>query len=184
MMTARAQTCGLFPVFVAVTLSGFWGSEWPAFAASPKSKNETKPAVTQPSGPAQEVVSKAPPPRGKKSPNNEAEERVAQAAQGKKPSDSTTRKIRRHSRTNKKLNPAATVQPGPDFSYHGLLKRPQRYDPTRDRRKGGVPNPQAGDLLHEHFQELDRNYDGTIDPVERAVGRLDIDRDLSNRQWE
>ena len=37
------------------------------------------------------------------------------------------------------------------------------------------------DLTHDHFQELDRNQDGAIDPVERAFGRIDMDRDLHTR---
>jgi hypothetical protein len=37
------------------------------------------------------------------------------------------------------------------------------------------------DLQADHFQELDRNQDGVLDPLERAVGRLDIERDLNNR---
>jgi len=74
--------------------------------------------------------------------------------------------------------------PKPDLSYHGMLEQRQRYDPGRDQRKGRVPNPLAQELHHDHFQELDLNRDGTLDPVERARGRLDIDRDLINRQWE
>jgi hypothetical protein len=44
-----------------------------------------------------------------------------------------------------------------------------------------VPNPAARELQVDHFQELDRNQDGVLDPLERTVGRLDIERDLSNR---
>src|SRR4029078_7876270 len=43
------------------------------------------------------------------------------------------------------------------------------------------PSPQTPDLTHDHFQELDRNQDGMIDPVERAFGRIDMDRDLHTR---
>ena len=48
-------------------------------------------------------------------------------------------------------------------------------------RLAGVPSPQTLDLTHDHFQELDRNQDGMIDPVERAFGRIDMDRDLHTR---
>jgi hypothetical protein len=78
----------------------------------------------------------------------------------------------------------AVVEPKPDLSYHGILEQPQRYDPSRDRRAGRPPNPQAGEILHDHFQELDKNHDGMIDPFERAFGRLDMNRDVSNYQWE
>jgi hypothetical protein len=45
-------------------------------------------------------------------------------------------------------------------------------------------SPLAGELQLDHFTELDRNHDGAIDPFERALGRLDLDRDLHSRQWE
>lgn len=80
--------------------------------------------------------------------------------------------------------PLAAVQPKPDLSYHGLLEQPGRYDPSPGQRRGAAPNPQAGDVLHDHFQELDRNRDGLLDPFERSLGRLDMDRDVSNRRWD
>jgi hypothetical protein len=80
--------------------------------------------------------------------------------------------------------PVLTIQPKPDLSYHGILEHPQRYDPSLQRHKGSAHNPGTGDLLHDHFQELDKNRDGVLDPFERALGRLDMDRDLSNRKWD
>ena len=80
--------------------------------------------------------------------------------------------------------PVLTIQPKPDLSYHGILEHPQRYDPSLQRHKGSAHNPGTGDLLHDHFQELDKNRDGILDPFERALGRLDMDRDLSNRKWD
>jgi len=94
------------------------------------------------------------------------------------------RRAHRHSRRSKPLRPRATVAPTPDLSYHGMLQQPQRYAPQYQRSKGGAPNPNAGTLLHDHFQELDKNRDGSIDPFERAFGRLDMDRDLADRQWQ
>jgi hypothetical protein len=82
------------------------------------------------------------------------------------------------------VRPPATVQPKLDLSYHGILEHPQRYDPRLQRHNGAPHNPQASELLHDHFQELDKNHDGVLDPFERALGRLDMDRDLSNRQWD
>ena len=80
--------------------------------------------------------------------------------------------------------PVLTIQPKPDLSYHGILEHPQRYDPSLQRHNGSAHNPGTGDLLHDHFQELDKNRDGILDPFERALGRLDMDRDLSNRKWD
>lgn len=94
------------------------------------------------------------------------------------------RRAHRHSRRSKQLRPHATVAPKPDLSYHGMLEQPQRYAPRYQYSKGGAPNPNAGTLLHDHFQELDKNRDGSIDPFERAFGRLDMDRDLADRQWQ
>src|SRR5262249_42678752 len=81
------------------------------------------------------------------------------------------------------VQPAA-VQPRTDLTYYGVLEDSQRYDPRPNSRMAGVPNPQSSDLTQEHFQELDRNQDGKIDSVERAFGRIDMDRDLHNRQLQ
>ena len=80
--------------------------------------------------------------------------------------------------------PKALVQPRTDLIYYGVLEDSQRYDPRPNPKHAGVPNPQTPDLTHDHFQELDRNQDGKIDPVERAFGRIDMDRDLHNRQLQ
>jgi hypothetical protein len=66
--------------------------------------------------------------------------------------------------------------------YHGMLESPQRYDPRRNHLGAGVPDPHNPGLIHDLFQELDRNQDGTIDPVERTFGRPDMERDLSTLQ--
>lgn len=76
----------------------------------------------------------------------------------------------------------AVVQPRQELLYHGVLEDSQRYDPRLNSKIAGVPNPQTPELIHEHFQELDRNQDGMIDPVERAFGRLDMDRDLDSHR--
>jgi hypothetical protein len=69
------------------------------------------------------------------------------------------------------------------LAYHGIIQQPHRYDPGRDlgKSQGAVPNPAARELQVDHFQELDRNQDGVLDPLERTIGRLDIERDLNNR---
>lgn len=98
--------------------------------------------------------------------------------------EQSARRAHRRARAAKPLRPQATLTPKPDVSYHGMLQQPQRYTPHYEHGKGGVPNPNARALLHEHFQELDKNRDGSIDPFERALGRLDLDRDLADHQWQ
>jgi hypothetical protein len=88
----------------------------------------------------------------------------------------------RHMNVHRKRAPKAVVQPRTDLMYHGMLESSQRYDPRRNHRGAGVPDPHNPELTHDHFQELDRNQDGTIDPVERTVGRPDMDRDLYDRR--
>ncbi|MDP3091586.1 MAG: EF-hand domain-containing protein [Nitrospira sp.] len=103
---------------------------------------------------------------------------------GKGPTkEQSVRRAPRRARATTQLRPQATLTPKPDVSYHGMLQQPQRYTPHYEHGKGGVPNPHAGALLHEHFQELDKNRDGSIDPFERALGRLDLERDLADHQW-
>jgi hypothetical protein len=94
----------------------------------------------------------------------------------------TSPKSPRRLKVHRKGAPKAVVQPRTDLMYHGMLESPQRYDPRRNHLGAGVPDPHTPELSHDHFQELDRNQDGTIDPVERAFGRLDMDRDLHDRQ--
>ena len=96
----------------------------------------------------------------------------------------TPLKGRLHAKVGKKVVPKAVVQPRTDLIYYGVLEDSQRYDPRPNPHTAGVPNPQTPDLTHDHFQELDRNQDGKIDPVERAFGRIDMDRDLHNRQLQ
>lgn len=94
----------------------------------------------------------------------------------------TKPKSLRRMKIHKKGPLKAVVQPRTDLMYHGMLESPQRYDPRRNHLGAGVPDPHTPELTHDHFQELDRNQDGKIDPVERSFGRLDMDRDLSSHQ--
>jgi hypothetical protein len=91
------------------------------------------------------------------------------------------RKNHRPVKASKKSVPKAIVQPRTDLMHYGILEDSQRYDPRPPADSIGVPHPQSLDLTHDHFQELDRNQDGKIDPVERAFGRIDMDRDLHTR---
>lgn len=92
------------------------------------------------------------------------------------------RKVHKKAKARKQTILKAVVQPRQELRYHGVLEDPQRYDPRLNAKASGVPNPQTPELIHDHFRELDRNQDGLIDPVERAVGRLDIDRDLDSHR--
>ena len=88
----------------------------------------------------------------------------------------------RRMKVHRKSVPKAVVQPRTDLMFHGMLESPQRYDPRRNHLGAGVLDPHNPELAHDHFQELDRNQDGQIDPVERTIGRPDMDRDLHNRR--
>ena len=82
----------------------------------------------------------------------------------------------------KKVTTKAVLQPRTDLMYHGMLESPQRYDPRRNHLGVGILDPHNPELTHDHFQELDRNQDGSIDPVERAFGRLDMHLDISTHR--
>jgi hypothetical protein len=183
-MVSRSCICRLLLAGVLVTLSSFGELEPLALAASAKSKKDAKPLMAKPASPDRQdstALLKA----GTTQPaRTESSKPVAIVVEGQTPSDKASRKIRRHRKAGVKWRPPVIVQPKPDLSYHGMLEHPQRYNPSRDRRAGRAPNPQAGEILHDHFQELDKNRDGVIDPFERAFGRLDMDRDVSNHQWE
>lgn len=181
---SRPSKYGLVVAGVLITLGGFGDLEPPVSAASAKSQKEVKQPEAQPLAANRPTPAMPLKVEAKKLPRTESNESVAEKSQLQTPSDRASRKIRRPQKAGTKLRPPAIVQPKPNFSHYGLLQQPQRYDPSRDRRTGRAPNPQAGELLHDHFQELDKNHDGMIDPFERTFGRLDIDRDLSNRQWE
>lgn len=92
-------------------------------------------------------------------------------------------KSHRGVKIHKKVVPKAVVEPRTDLMYHGMLESPQRYDPRRNHHVGaGVPDPHNPELTLDHFQELDHNQDGSVDPVERVFGRLDMDRDFHDRR--
>ena len=169
---------------VLVTLGGVGELEPLVLAASAKSKKDAMPPVVQPLAPDRQGSSTLAKVRAKPSARTESSKTVTAAPQEQTLSERAPKKTRRHRKAGKKWHPPAIVQPKPDLSYHGILEHPQRYDPSRDRRAGRAPNPQTGEILHDHFQELDKNRDGVIDPFERAFGRLDMDRDVSNHQLE
>ena len=183
-MALRSYTCGFLLAGILVTVGSFGELEPFVLAASAKSKKDAMPPVVQPLAPDRQVSITLPKVSAKQSARTESSKTVTAAPQEQTPSERVPRKTRRHRKAGKKWHLPALVQPKPDLSYHGILEHPQRYDPSRDRRAGRAPNPQAGEILHDHFQELDKNRDGVIDPFERAFGRLDMDRDVSNHRWE
>jgi hypothetical protein len=127
--------------------------------------------------------------RAKKSPIRTVTERPPEAIQKQAKSGPAEIKLTspksprspRRMKVYKKRAPKAVVQPRTDLIYHGMLESPQRYDPRRKRLGAGVQGPHTPELTYDHFQELDRNQDGSIDPVERTFGRPDMDRDFHDR---
>lgn len=169
---------------VLTALAAGWGlgDVWPALA-------ENKPRTKQARGPVDLalVVGQKPSPVQKDA-TVQAKEltgRGASVERKKAPANEpSASRVHRRAKGAKRLKPKVVVTPKPDLSHHGMMEQPQRYAPHYEQGMGGTSNPNTGALLHEHFQELDKNRDGSIDPLERAMGRLDIDRDLADRQWQ
>ena len=99
------------------------------------------------------------------------------------PSSQRNRDKASRGKVAKHFRPRDYPQLDQELAYHGILENQRRYDPSPNQKTGAVPNPRVRELRVDHFQELDKNYDGVLDPFERATSRLDIDRDLSNRGW-
>ena len=177
----RVLICTSLVAFTCVPISD-------AFAETKKAKEPTPVfAVPKPAPQQSEQEQTSPVQRGKKSSMRPATEHQQEAIQKQakpvltelKP---TSPKRPRSTKVHKKLAPKAVVQPRTDLMYHGMLESSQRYDPRRNHLGAGVPDPYNPGLTHDHFQELDRNQDGTIDPVERTFGRPEMERDLSTHQ--
>ncbi|HSQ52798.1 MAG TPA: hypothetical protein VLL94_16235 [Nitrospiraceae bacterium] len=165
-----------------------WAIVGDASAATKKAKELTQAVAAKPTNHQLEQEQTPSIPRANKSPisstalESQPGAIQKQAKSAKHEFKATSTKRHRHSKVHQRKPPEAVVQPRTDLMYHGMLESPQRYDPRRNHLDGGVPNPHIPELIHDHFQELDRNQDGTIDPVERTFGRLDMDRDLHNRR--
>ena len=159
-------------------------------AGTPKAK-EPAPVVVAAKPPRQLSEQGQPPSikRAKKRPPPAATQRQPEAIQKQakpvstelKPTSPTSPKSFRRMKTHRRRVPKAVVQPRTDLMYHGMLESHQRYNPRRNHLDAGVPDPHNSELTQDHFQELDRNQDGSIDPAERAFGRLDMDRDFHDR---
>lgn len=187
-MAPRPATLGVLFVGGLITLSALWGPELSQSATRVISKKQVKPTLVRPLVPGKSV----PATRRKLESKNlsSASSGKGAAAQAKEPSTSARapKKTDTHEKSKGRRQSAAPVQSQSDVEMHladyGILERPRRYDPGRNRRTGRVLDPQAGELMQDHFLELDRNRDGVIDPFERTLGRLDIDRDLNHRRRE
>ena len=145
--------------------------EFPAYAASASEKAEVKRAPT--------VVSPRPVPKPLLARKGRlSDSRTGMVLKNKKPSN---RQARKALRGRKPMPSEAAVESMPDLAHHGLLTGPHRYHLDRGDRRSVVITPHPGDLVLDYFLELDKNRDGVIDPLERATGRLDIERDVSPR---
>lgn len=120
----------------------------------------------------------------KNSPHSVSDKTIATKAKRPSHSARVSKKIG-SKKLKRRAQPMTVVEPQPpipaNVAHFGMLEQPRRYDYRRDRRTGRVIVPQTTGLLHDHFQELDQNHDGVIDPFERAVGRLDIEHDATKR---
>jgi hypothetical protein len=167
----------ILAVLAALILSGIGAMDPSVLAASVKKKEKKPSAAPSTAATGSPHAPEASRTQSGSQPQGRIEKSLA-VEPAKKPVDRAGGQAHRRLKGSKKQWPQATVQAKPDLSYHGILERPQRYDPRRGHRKGGSLNPQIGDVLHDHFQELDKNHDGAIDPIERATSRTDLDRDL------
>ena len=126
---------------------------------------------------------------GQATPGTKTQEHLSNTLQRPAKEDATdgqkkARPMHRQGKRSKKAKTQAMITSRTDLTYHGILEDPSRYDPRHNRQTAGTPDPQTPDLIQDHFEELDRNRDGKVDPVEKAFGRLDMDRDLSARHWQ
>lgn len=187
-MASRPSTVGIFFVGGLIALSGLWGPELSLSATRVISKKQVKPNLVRPLVAGKSALSARHKPEVKKPSRASSGKGAAAGAKEPSPSTRAPKKTGTHEKSKERAQSALPGHSQSDIemnlTHHGILEQPRRYDPGRDRRTGRVLNPQAGELLQDHFLELDRNRDGAIDPFERALGRPDIDRDLHNRQRE
>jgi hypothetical protein len=175
----RMFALGLVVTFCDLLVLGLSHASAPA-----KPKKDVNPSLAQPLASGKSVPTVRWKIEGKNPPLSASDKTVV--AKPKRPSRSGRASKRAGSEKLKlRAQPMVPVEPQPlipaNLAHYGMLEQPQRYNPGRDRRTGRVIIPQAAGLLHDHFQELDQNHDGAIDPFERAAGRLDIERDATNR---
>src|SRR5512147_1501206 len=184
---APLQSITLFKMFafgLVVTFCDLWVPGLSHASAPAKPKKEMNTSVVRPPASDKSVPTVRWKKEGK-SPHQAASDKTL-VAKAKRPLRfGRASKKAGSEKLKQRAHPMALVEPQPlipaNLAHYGMLEQPQRYDPGRNRRTGRVIIPQAAGLLHDHFPELDQNHDGVIDPFERAVGRLDIERDATNR---
>jgi hypothetical protein len=187
-MEPRPSTVGIFFIGGLIALSSLWGPALSLSATRVIPEKQVKPNLIRPLVAGKSALSTRHKPQGQKPSKATSDKGAAAGAQEPSSSTRAPKKSGTHKKSKERAQSAIPGQSQSDIemnlSHHEILEQPRRYDPGRDRRTGRVLNPQAEELLQDHFLELDRNRDGAIDPFERALGRLDIDRDLNNRQRE
>lgn len=180
--------CSLRVLISTCLVASTWVSIDHVFAATKHTK-EPATAVAVPKPAKQHSVQKqnSPLQQANKSPLLTARKRQPEAIQKQAKPVLTARQSKRpkgyrrvHVHKPSALN--AVVKPRTDLMHHGMMESSQRYNPRRNHLGAGVPDPYNPELTHDHFQELDRNQDGAIDPVERTIGRPEMEWDLSTHQ--
>lgn len=170
---------GLVVIFCHLWVPGLSHASSPA-----TSKKETKPSLVQALASDKSVPTVRWKIASKNFPQSVSDKTVATKAKRPSHSARASKKIG-PKKLKRRAQPMTVVEPQPlipaNVAHFGILEQPRRYDYGRDRRTGRVIVPQSIGLLHDHFPELDQNHDGVIDPFERAVGRLDIEHDATNR---
>lgn len=170
---------GLVVIFCHLWVPGLSHASSPA-----TSKREMKRSLVEPLASDKAVPTVRWKIASKNSPHSVSDKTIATKVKRPSHSSRVSKKIG-SKKLKRRAQPMVLVEPQPlipaNVAHFGMLEQPQRYDPGRDRGTGRVIMPQAAGLLHDHFPELDQNHDGVIDPFERAVGRLDIEHDATNR---
>lgn len=170
---------GLVVIFCHLWVPGLSHASSPA-----TSKKEMKLSRAQPLASDKSVPTVRWKTASKNSPQSVSDKAIATKAKRPSHSARVSKKVG-SKKLKRRAQPMTVVEPQPlipaSVAHFGILEQPRRYDYGRDRRTGRVIVPQTTGLLHDHFPELDQNHDGVIDPFERAVGRLDIEHDATNR---
>ncbi len=146
---------------------------------------KTKAEKSQTSVPAASTKSPKPTKRSKPATTKSPRQSAAKQRQRENvPSAQPAVRSRKSGHRAKRNKRPAVVEPTEDHSYLGVVRRPYRYNPHSAGHMGVPAAVHSRDLIHDHFQELDKNRDGVIDPMEHAAGRLDMDRDSPRRGWK